>query len=154
MRTIWVIINLIIWTVILAGGGLILSIFEWKGRILGQVAHIWSKIILTVAGVKYSVKGLDNLDPKDELEEEQIKTYKLSNKSPMKKRQHSRKYNRQNKVEIKKRRVKLSRSLEGRKRKKLKKPMGKRGLTPVGREKVRYHPTMGGQGGERKKEKK
>lgn len=64
MKTIWVIINLIIWTVILAGGGLILSIFEWKGRILGQVAHIWSKIILTVAGVKYSVKGLDNLDSK------------------------------------------------------------------------------------------
>ena len=94
---------------------------------------------------------LDNLSPGGDLEEQE-RTYRLANKSPMKKRQLSRKYNRQNNVEIKKRRVKLSRSLDGRKRKKLKKPMGKRGLTPGGREKVRYHPTMGGPGGKRKKE--
>lgn len=62
MRTIWVIINMIVWTVILAGGGLILSIFEWKGKILGQVAHLWSKLILWSAGIKYEVVGLENLD--------------------------------------------------------------------------------------------
>jgi len=64
MRTIWVIINTVIWTIILAGSGLILSIFEWKGKVLGQVAHIWSKIILAAAGIKYSVIGQGNLDPK------------------------------------------------------------------------------------------
>jgi 1-acyl-sn-glycerol-3-phosphate acyltransferase len=62
MKTAWVILNLIFWTILLAGGGLILSIFEWKGKILGHVAHIWSKLILASAGVKYSVKGLDQLD--------------------------------------------------------------------------------------------
>jgi 1-acyl-sn-glycerol-3-phosphate acyltransferase len=62
MRASWVIFNIFLWTVLLAGGGLILSIFEWKGKILGQVAHIWSKLILSSAGVKYSVKGLDKLD--------------------------------------------------------------------------------------------
>jgi 1-acyl-sn-glycerol-3-phosphate acyltransferase len=62
MKTTWVILNLIFWTILLAGGGLILSIFEWKGKILGHVAHIWSKLILASAGVKYSVKGLDQLD--------------------------------------------------------------------------------------------
>jgi len=64
MRTIWVIFNVIIWTVLLGGGGTILSIFEWRGKILGIVAHIWSKIILASAGVKYTVYGLDQLDSK------------------------------------------------------------------------------------------
>ena len=64
MRTIWVIFNVIIWTVLLGGGGTILSIFEWRGKILGKVAHIWSKLILASAGVKYSVYGLDQLDSK------------------------------------------------------------------------------------------
>ena len=62
MRIVWVILNLIFWTILLAGGGTILSIFEWRGKILGRVAHIWSKLILASAGVKYSVKGLDQLD--------------------------------------------------------------------------------------------
>ena len=64
MRTIWVILNLIFWTILLGGGGTILSIFEWRGKILGRVAHIWSKLILSAAGVKYSVYGLDHLDSK------------------------------------------------------------------------------------------
>ena len=66
MRTIWVIFNVIIWTVLLGGGGTILSIFEWRGKILGKVAHIWSKLILASAGVKYSVYGLDQLDSKQD----------------------------------------------------------------------------------------
>ena len=64
MRTIWVIFNLILWTILLGGVGTILSIFEWRGRILGEIAHIWSKLILASAGVKYSVHGLDHLDSK------------------------------------------------------------------------------------------
>jgi len=63
MRAVWVIFNMVFWTVILAGGGLILSLFEWKGKVLGQVAHIWSKLILASAGIKYTVKGLNNIDP-------------------------------------------------------------------------------------------
>jgi 1-acyl-sn-glycerol-3-phosphate acyltransferase len=64
MRTIWAILNLIFWTILLGGGGTILSIFEWRGKILGKFAHIWSKLILSAAGVKYSVHGLDHLDSK------------------------------------------------------------------------------------------
>ena len=64
MRTIWVICNLIIWTILLGGVGTILSIFEWRGEILGKIARIWSKLLLASAGVKYSVHGLDYLDLK------------------------------------------------------------------------------------------
>ena len=64
MRTIWVVFNLIFWTILLGIMGLVLSIFEWKGKIFGKIAHIWSKLILASAGVKYSVYGLDNLDSK------------------------------------------------------------------------------------------
>ena len=64
MRTIWVLFNLILWTILLGSIGMVLSIFEWKGKILGKIAHIWSKIILLAAGVKYSVRGLDYLDSK------------------------------------------------------------------------------------------
>ena len=62
MRTIWVVFNLIFWTILLGTTGLILSIFEWKGKIFGKIAHIWSKLILASAGVKYSIHGLDHLD--------------------------------------------------------------------------------------------
>jgi len=64
MRTIWVILNVLLWTVILGGGGWILSIFEWRGKILGWCAHAWSKLILWSAGVNYFVIGEDNLDQK------------------------------------------------------------------------------------------
>jgi len=64
MRTIWLILNLIVWTIIFGGGGLILSIFEWRGKILGQCAKMWSKLILWAAGIKYSVYGYENIDIK------------------------------------------------------------------------------------------
>jgi 1-acyl-sn-glycerol-3-phosphate acyltransferase len=64
MRTIWVVFNLVFWTILLSTTGLILSIFEWKGKIFGKIAHIWSKLILSSANVKYSVYGLDHLDLK------------------------------------------------------------------------------------------
>lgn len=64
MRTILFFFNLIFWTILLGTTGLILSIFEWKGKIFGKIAHIWSKLILASAGVKYSVYGLDHLDSK------------------------------------------------------------------------------------------
>ncbi len=64
MRTFWVVFNLVFWTILLGTTGLILSIFEWKGKIFGKIAHIWSKLILGSAGVKYSIYGLEHLDPK------------------------------------------------------------------------------------------
>ncbi len=63
MRTIWVVFNLVLWTSILGITGLFLSIFEWKGKIFGKIAQLWSKLLLASAGVKYSVYGLDRLNP-------------------------------------------------------------------------------------------
>ncbi len=64
MRTIWVVFNLILWTIVCGITGIFLSIFEWRGKIFGAIVHIWSKLILASAGVKYSVHGLDHLDSK------------------------------------------------------------------------------------------
>jgi len=64
MRTFWVIINLVFWTIILGILGMVLSIFEWKGKILAKIARIWSIIILWAAGIKYSVSGRELLNPK------------------------------------------------------------------------------------------
>lgn len=62
MRSVWVVINLIIWTILFGGLGIIFSIFEWRGKILGKFGHIWSKLILWSAGIKYSVSGYENID--------------------------------------------------------------------------------------------
>lgn len=64
MRTVWLVINLVVWTVILGSLGLILAIFEWRGKILGKFARIWSKLLLWAAGIKYTVRGYENLDAK------------------------------------------------------------------------------------------
>lgn len=66
MRTIWLFFNLIFWTAVCGGIGLLLSIFEWRGKILGKIARIWSKILLWAAGIKYTVIGLENVDPNKE----------------------------------------------------------------------------------------
>ncbi len=76
MRTIWVVLNLILWTCILGIVGLFLSIFEWKGKIFGKIAKIWSKLLLASAGVKYTVYGLDRLNP------EQIYVFAGNHESP------------------------------------------------------------------------
>jgi hypothetical protein len=94
---------------------------------------------------------LDQLKIEDEITEQQKRVPKLANKTPMEKRQYSRKYTRQNRVKIKKTRIKLKRSSDGRKRKRLKPNMGRKFKTPTGRDKTRYHPTRGGQGGKREK---
>jgi len=64
MRRVWLIINLGFWTVLLGTLGIVLSLFERRGRIIGYIARVWSKIILWAAGVTYTVKGLEHLDPK------------------------------------------------------------------------------------------
>ena len=65
MRYLWIILNACFWTSIFGLLGIFASIFESnKGKTLGHCARLWGKFILFFTGVKYSVKGLDNLDPK------------------------------------------------------------------------------------------
>ncbi len=64
MRYIWIIFNAAIWTSFFGLLGIFASIFETnKGKTLGHCARLWGKFILFFTGVRYSVKGLDNLDP-------------------------------------------------------------------------------------------
>ena len=64
MRYIWIIFNAAIWTSFFGLLGIFASIFESnKGKTLGHCARLWGKFILFFTGVRYSVKGLDNLDP-------------------------------------------------------------------------------------------
>ena len=64
MRYIWIIFNAAIWTSFFGLLGIFASIFESnKGKTLGHCARLWGKFILLFTGVRYSVKGLDNLDP-------------------------------------------------------------------------------------------
>ena len=65
MKYIWIIFNAAIWTSFFGLLGIFASIFESnKGKTLGHCARLWGKFILFFTGVRYSVKGLDNLDPK------------------------------------------------------------------------------------------
>jgi len=65
LRYIWIIFNAAIWTSFFGLLGIFASIFESnKGKILGHCARLWGKFILFFTGVRYSVKGLDNLNPK------------------------------------------------------------------------------------------
>ncbi len=63
MRLIWVMLNVAIWTIILGSTGMIVSIFERKGKFMSWVAITWSKLILWGSGVDYSSTGLEHLDP-------------------------------------------------------------------------------------------
>ena len=66
MRYIWIIFNAAVWTSFFGLLGIFASLFESnKGKILGYCARLWCKFILFFTGVRYSVKGLENLDPKD-----------------------------------------------------------------------------------------
>ena len=65
MRYIWIIFNAAIWTSFFGLLGIFASIFESnKGKTLGHCARLWGKFILFFTGVGFSVRGLDNLDPK------------------------------------------------------------------------------------------
>ena len=65
MRYIWILFNAAIWTSFFGLLGIFASVFESnKGKTLGHCARLWGKFILFFTGVKYSVRGLDKLDPK------------------------------------------------------------------------------------------
>lgn len=50
------------WTLVLATVGIVLSLFEWRGKIIGYIGRIWSKLLLWAGGIRYQVKGLEHLD--------------------------------------------------------------------------------------------
>ena len=63
MRYLWILFNTAVSTTILGSFGVLISFFEPnKGRMLGFCANLWAKLILFFGGIKYSVKGLENLD--------------------------------------------------------------------------------------------
>lgn len=62
MRTAWVLVNIVLWTIIIGTSCLIVGLFEWRGRLIFKLAKLWSRIILLAAGVKYTVRGLEHLD--------------------------------------------------------------------------------------------
>lgn len=65
MRTIWVIVTILVLTIILGTIGILIGIFEKRGRALALIARIWSKCILWSSGVRYRVTGLENLESKE-----------------------------------------------------------------------------------------
>lgn len=62
MRSAWVLFNVIVWTLILGFVAILGSLFERGGRFGAWIAHLWSRILLGVAGVSYRVVGLEELD--------------------------------------------------------------------------------------------
>ncbi len=63
IRSIWVLFNIFFWTPIWATIGIIFSFFDWSGRPIAWVAKQWSKLLLFISGIPYTVNGLDHLDP-------------------------------------------------------------------------------------------
>lgn len=62
MHYVWILFVTAFWTIILGFIGILCSLFETKkGRILGDFAGIWARLILFFSGISYSVKGLENL---------------------------------------------------------------------------------------------
>ena len=65
MKYLWILFNAGIWTTIFGLSGIFASFFESnKGRTLGHCARLWGKFILFFTGVRYTVRGLNNLDTK------------------------------------------------------------------------------------------
>jgi len=64
LRLVWSFFITVILTALIGLTGILLTVFESnKGRVLGHCARIWGKCILFFCGIKYSVNGLENLDP-------------------------------------------------------------------------------------------
>ncbi len=63
IRFIWVICNVVFWTPIWATVGIIFSVFNWSGRSIAWAGRQWSKILLFIGGITYTVNGLENLNP-------------------------------------------------------------------------------------------
>ena len=62
MRLYWIYFIISLSTLFFALIGFILTPFDWKGRIWAVVVRTWAKSILWAANLRYSLKGLDNLE--------------------------------------------------------------------------------------------
>ena len=47
---------------IFASIGIVVSLFEWRGKFMSWVAKTWSKLLLKIGRIEYKVVGLSNLD--------------------------------------------------------------------------------------------
>jgi 1-acyl-sn-glycerol-3-phosphate acyltransferase len=54
---------IILATIIMGSISLLTSLFESDGRIQHQISRVWSRMLLTVSGVKMQVEGLEKIDP-------------------------------------------------------------------------------------------
>lgn len=43
---------------------LIISPFDYYGRLIGKIVRLWGRILMAASGIRYRVRGLENLDPK------------------------------------------------------------------------------------------
>lgn len=62
MRLVWLIINIVLWTIILSILAIVVGLVDWSGRGVRWVARIWSQILLAAAGVRYTLIGAELLD--------------------------------------------------------------------------------------------
>ena len=62
MRLYWIYFIISLSTLFFALIGFLLTPLDWKGRIWAVIVRTWAKSILWVANLRYSLKGLDNLE--------------------------------------------------------------------------------------------
>ena len=62
MRLYWIYFIISLSTLFFALIGFILTPLDWKGRIWAVIVRTWAKSILWAANLRYSLKGLDNLE--------------------------------------------------------------------------------------------
>jgi len=62
LRLYWIYFIITLSTLFFALIGFILTPFDWKGKIWAFIVRTWAKSILSAANLRYSLKGLDNLE--------------------------------------------------------------------------------------------
>jgi len=62
LRLYWIYFIISLSTLFFALIGFILTPLDWKGRIWAVIVRTWAKSILWAANLRYSLKGLDNLE--------------------------------------------------------------------------------------------
>ncbi len=55
--------NIILATIVMGTVSLLVSLFDFGGRIQHQISRVWSRMLLKVSGVKMRIEGLEKFDP-------------------------------------------------------------------------------------------
>jgi len=63
LRSIFTILNIVLWTGIIGSAVLLVSLIDIRGRIIGKITRLWAFLIIKASGVPYQVRGLEKLDP-------------------------------------------------------------------------------------------